>query len=381
MNVGRECRVSSSAKVNELIASVNKAMGRDVLRKGSNESFKAKFIPTGLLPVDVLLQGGLPRGRFSVVVGDYSTLKSYIGLCAIAQCQKAGGIAALIDTEKAFDPDWAEELGVNVEDLVMFPPKDAKPDEYFPGELAIDAAEAMTRGGVDLIVFDSIAATLPQQEQNKRLWDENIQPARLAALMSAAGRRLTAANSKTAYLWINQFRTNVGMTFGDPNVMTGGKAMPYYASFIIVAKKVGKVTRDVKVHDGEKWKTTKEQITQKFQLTLTKSKLSKPFRDAFFDWDLTVGSVDLPQYLISQGLETGDVTIVGKSRWETFGLSVNGKDKFKAAVAADPVVMQKLENSIRTKSNLPILTPVRPKGAKPKRTPVQQAAKRKLSRR
>lgn len=377
--------MSSSAtqtkKVNDLIASVNKAMGRNVLRKGSDKTFVARYIPTGLLPVDVLLQGGLPVGRFTVIVGDYSTLKSYIGLCAIAQCQKAGGIAALIDTEKAFDPEWAESLGVNVDDLVMFPPKDADPTEYFPGELAIDAAEAMTRSGVDLIVFDSIAATLPQQEQNKRLWDENIQPARLAALMSAAGRRLTAANSKTAYLWINQFRTNVGMTFGDPNVMTGGKAMPYYASYILVAKKVGKITRDVKVHDGDKWKTTKEQITQKFQLSLTKSKLSKPFRDAYFDWDLINGQVDMAQYLISQGLETGDVTIVGKSRWETGNLSVNGKDKFKAAVAADPVVMRNLENKIRAASNLPVTPSQTGRNRNVKKSPLQQKAKRKLSRR
>lgn len=372
-------KAKQASKVEELMATVNKAMGGNVLRVASDESYKTRHIPTGLLPVDVLLQGGLPRGRFSVMAGDYSTLKSYVGLRAIQQCQAMGGTAALIDTERAFDQEWAEDQGVDNSNLILFPPKDADPEEYFPGELAIDVAEGLTRSGVDLIVFDSIAATLPQQEQNKRLHAENIQPARLAALMSAAGRRLTAANSNTAYLWINQFRTNVGMTFGDPNVMTGGRAMPYYASHIIIAKKTGKITRDTKVFDGDKWKNTKEQITQKYQLTVTKSKLSKPFRDVYFDWDLITGDIDMVGYLIAQGLELGLVKLVGQ-KWIMDDIEVRGKDRFKAELANDPAALTWLENKIRAHHNLaPVMSLIVDKKTRKvtRKTPAKRSLKRK----
>jgi recombination protein RecA len=365
----------------ELVNLVNAAVGQDALKLASDETFKTSFIPTGLLPIDCLLQGGLPRGRFTEIVGDYSTLKSFVGLSAIAECQKAGGIAALIDTERAFDPEWAEEVGVNVKDLIIYPPRDADPGQYFPGELAIDVAETLTRQKVDLIVFDSIAATLPQAEQNKRLHDENVQPARLAALMSVASRKLTAANSKTAFLFVNQFRINVGMTFGDPNVITGGKAMGYFASYILIMKKVGKITRDAKAFDGEKFRTVKEQTVQKYQANLSKSKLNKPFRDVFFDWSLIDEGIDIVSYLVAQGIDLGLIKKSGNT-WKYKNVSAVGKDKFYQAVRASDSAQRGLENAIREANGLQLLeSPTPATKAREKAVQGSTRPKRSLKRR
>ena len=323
----------------DLMATLNNALGGDILKMGSDDQFKVTHIPTGLLPIDVLLHGGVPRGRFTEVFGDSSTLKSYIGLCAMAQTQKAGGTAAIIDTEHSFDPDWATDAGVDVSRLLLVQPE--------TGELAIDAAEVMIRNNVDLIVFDSIAATLPQQEQTKRMHGENIQPARLASLMSAACRRLTAANSKTAVFWINQTRMNVGITFGNPEVTAGGRAMPYYASARINLKKVGKINDDKKVYNGEKWITSKVQVGQKYKATTVKSKLSKPFEEVFFDWDMTKGQVDLTGYIIAQLVESGAIQITGNT-W-TFGEhKAVGRAKFRALVDDDPDLLAAMTVHART---------------------------------
>jgi recombination protein RecA len=358
-----------ASKAQELMKSVNSALGTTALKLASDPSHKVQFLPTGLLPVDILFAGGLARGRFYLLVGDYSTLKSLIGLEAIAETQKNGGVCALIDTERAFDPGWAASLGVNVDELIIWPPRD-DPDAPVTGEMAIDTAEALTRAGVDLIVFDSIAATLPQTEQNRRLHDESQQMARLAALMSKAMRKLTAANSKTAYLWINQYRINVGVTFGNPNTITGGKAQLYFASMIIEAKKVGKITRDAKKFDGEKWKTVKEQIGQKYQLTATKSKLSKPFSDIFFDWDLTTGQIDMPSFVVAQCMDFGIVKVSGNTmsykNWKA-----GSRKKFIQLVADTPALYDALDAAVRAEYGIPV--PPRPRTAavarnKPRRT-------------
>lgn len=295
---------------------------------GSDPAFETSQMPTGVLPIDVMTGGGLPRNRFTVITGDFSTLKSYIGLSAIAQVQAAGGVAALIDTEHAFDPQWAKSIGVNVDDLIL-PPTET-------GEEALDAGELLIRQQVDLLVVDSVAATQPQSHALKRLHGENIQPARQAALMSEACRRLTSVNSKTALLWINQLREDIGgMSFGPREKATGGRALPYYASFIIRMKKVGKITEERKSWDGEKFATSKVVVAQKFKAELEKSKLSEPFREEWFLWNLRSGFIDEAAYLIGQGLEHGLVKKNGNT-WTGGGVKAVGKDKFRDAVEANP---------------------------------------------
>ena len=327
-----------NTKARELMDSINATLKAPVLKMASDDNLKVTYLPTGVLPIDTLLQGGIPRGRFVTITGDWSTLKSYVGLRAIANTQRSGGACALIDTEHSFDPEWATSLGVDVDSLILQQPES--------GELAIDTAEALVRGGCDLIVFDSVAATLPQAERNKRLLDENVQPARIAQLMSVAMRKLTAANTNTAIIWINQLRMNIGVTFGNPEIATGGKALPYYSSFIINIKKTGKITRSIKTWDGEGWKDTKETIGQKFRGYMEKSKLSAPHREVHFVWDYETNSVDEAGYIIAMGLEAGIITQNG-AMWEFDGTKVRGKDKFKAAVTANPAMQARILTAVR----------------------------------
>lgn len=319
----------------ELRNMVNKAVGTEAVMLGSDPSLTVTYLPTGIAPIDHLTGGGLARGRMTVVVGDYSTLKSYIGLRAIQEVQASGGTAALIDTEHSLDPQWAAHVGVDMDELVVQRPP--------TGELAIDTAEALIRtGDVDLIVFDSIAATLPQAEEQKRLHKETVQPARLAALLSVACRKLTAANSTTAILWINQLRLQVGITFGNPEVAPGGKAVGFYASQIINLKKVGKITTDGKSWDGEKWVNTKVQVAQKFKAHLDKSKINKPNREAWFVWDLVNARVDEEDWLVAQGVEHGLIGVNGHT-YEYGQTKKRGREAFKAALTEQDYDQLRLE--------------------------------------
>ena len=291
----------AAVKAQAIMATVNAAFKQNVIGLASAPSLVVTYIETGVFPFDFLLQGGLPRGRFVEIFGDYSTLKSYVGLKAIASVQRDGGVAALIDTENAFDPQWATSLGVDTSALLYQHPEN--------GEKAIDLAEALIRAKVDLIVFDSVAATLPKSEQQTELGgDKNIQPARLASLMSLAMRKLTAANDKTAVLWINQTRVNVGVMFGSNEAVPGGKALPFYASMRIAFRKAGRVTKDAVIYkDGALVKGGKETVALTIKATLEKSKLNKPFREVYFNFDLTEGATDDIGFLINQGLEAGSV--------------------------------------------------------------------------
>lgn len=294
-------------KAGDLARMVNSTLGAGTIVMGSDPSLVVEYLPTGVLPIDVLLEGGFPRGRFSEVYGDASTLKSYVGLGALSVAQRNGLTGVLVDTEHAFDPAWAASLGVDVGSLLLVHPA--------TGEEAVDATEIMIREGVDLVVWDSVAATLPKAEANIMSQDKT-QMARQAAFMSAALRKLTAANSRTALVCINQTRTNIGVMMGDPTTVPGGKALPFYASYRTSLKRVGKITHEEKVHDGEGWRTTKVQTGVKFRAFVEKSKLNRPFREVFFSWDLVSNRIDETGFLISQGIELGVIQQRGKSGWQ-----------------------------------------------------------------
>jgi recombination protein RecA len=311
----------------------------------SDPYLKVTYLKTNVLPFDLLLKGGLPRGRFTEVFGDYSTLKSFVGLKAIAQCQSEGGVAALIDTEGAFDPDWAEALGVKIDDLIIWPERND--DEVHTGEEAIDVAQTLIMGKADLLVFDSIAATAPKDVMSKRMAGENIQPARLAALMSEACRRLTTVNGKTAVMWINQTRINVGVTFGSNEALPGGKAMPFYASYRIRLKKTGKLTTPKKVWDGSAWLDTKQTVGQKFVAMLEKSKLSNPHTEMHFVWDFKEAAIDEVGFLVAQGMEHGFVETKGNT-WAIPGTPYKavGRDKFLTMVKQTPAAQAALHKKV-----------------------------------
>jgi recombination protein RecA len=251
-------------------------------------------------------------------------------------------LACLIDTEHAYDPKWAEEIGVDTEELIYKQPE--------TGEEAIDIAEVMIRAGVDLIVFDSVAAALPQAEQQKRLHKESVQPARLAQLMSLAMRKLTAANGKTAVLWINQTRINVGVMFGSNEAVPGGKALPFYASFRIACRKAGKVTEDIEVHVTEagsiKKKKIKHTVAQTIRTTLEKSKLNQPHREVLFNFDFRRGQVDGWLYLVHKALDQ-DVLATERKQW---WLTSDPKTKYRGIEELRKVLS---ENTLRRLLEIP----------------------------
>ena len=327
------------SKAQELMAEINKALGEGTVRLGSDESLLVKRLPTGVLPIDHLLDGGIPTGRFTELFGAYSTLKSYIALSCIAQTQKNGGVCAIVDTEHAYDPVWAESIGVNTADLIYQAPE--------TGEEAVDVTEVLVRNGVDLVVWDSVAATLPQAESTKRMSKESVQPARLAALMSLGMRKLTAANDHTAILFINQTRLNVGVVFGDPETVPGGRALPFYASYRVALRKAGKEKESVDTYDSTGKKTTVNQVTgHKIRATLEKSKLSAPSRDVLFTFDLTSGQVDEIGYALSAGLEKGIVKHEGRSWWVDETEKTVGAEKFRGWLRGHPEVVEMIRQEL-----------------------------------
>jgi recombination protein RecA len=333
----------------ELVAEVNGKVGNKAVYFGSDPSLIVTYIPTDCLPFDVLMGGGFPRGRMVELYGDWSTLKSVIGLYGIASAQRSGGTAALIDTEHAFDPEWAARCGVDVGNLILWPNRDD--DVEHTGEEAMDVAANLIANGVDILVFDSIAAALPQEESAKRMARETTQPARLAQLMSRGLRRLTAVNNQTAIVFINQTRLSIGVIFGSPETVPGGKSMPFYASHRVRITKTGRVVKDAKVWNGDKWETVKEQTAQKYRAELIKSKLTKPFKESWLTWDLVSGQVDIPGYLIAQGLEMGLIRQTAKT-WQYGVVKAVGREAFKTKFANTPPAMQAMEEEVRQRNGL-----------------------------
>lgn len=336
--------MSQSAKAKALAEAVNSAMGKGTVTMGSDPYWKVNYLPTGIAPIDDLLQGGIPYGRFVEIFGNYSTLKSYVGYRAIANCQRKGELAALIDTEHAYDPKWAKECGVDIDNLVLKQPA--------TGEEAVDIAEILIRGGVNLIVFDSVAAALPKAEKDTMLsGDKNIQPARLAQLMSLAMRKLTAANKKTAMIWINQTRINVGQMFGNPETVPGGKALPYYASYRIALRKAGSVQEKIHVHITKEGKPCIAAINQTtavtIKATVEKSKLNAPFRDVMFNFDFRAPGIDEWLYLATQALDAGIIEYNRGMWW----LTKNGTKKYRGREAFQAAVG---ENDLRTLLGMPV---------------------------
>ena len=308
----------------DLAKMVNDAIGPEAVLLGNHERFQTAVLPTGVLPIDYLLGGGVPRNRWTEFYGDFSTLKSYVALRCIAATQESGGTAALIDTEHSFDPEWAASLGVNVPDLLVLHPD--------TGEQAVDATEVLVRADTDLVVWDSVAATLPLEEQSKSELKDKHQPARLAALMSRATRKITACNRRTALLCVNQTRTSVGVVFGNPETTPGGKALPFYASHRISMRKSGKVTEAVKVTHGTEQKQSTKTTAYTIRATIEKSKLTRPFQDVYFRFDLHSGQVDDVQFLVDTAIDLGVIINTKGHTWEYEGHSAKGKAAIPAMV-------------------------------------------------
>jgi len=248
------------------MAQIEKEYGKgSIMRLGSRERADVAVIPTGSLGLDIALGvGGLPRGRVVEIYGPEASGKTTLTLHCVANAQKAGGIAAFVDTEHALDPLYARRLGVDVDNLLV-----SQPDT---GEQALDIAEMLIRSNaVDIIVVDSVAALVPQSELEGQMGDAQV--GAQARLMSQALRKLSGIISKTStcMIFTNQLRMKIGVMFGNPETTSGGRALRFYASVRIDIRRIGSL------------KSGDEIVGNRTRATVAKNKVAPPFRKAEFD--------------------------------------------------------------------------------------------------
>ena len=311
------------------IDKIEKDFGKGAIMKlGDKPSVSVETIPTGALALDVALGvGGIPRGRIIEVYGPESSGKTTLAQHIVAECQKKGGIAAFVDAEHALDPEYARNLGVNIDELLI-----SQPDT---GEQALDITEELVRSGaVDIIVVDSVAALVPKAEIEGSMEDQQM--GLQARLMSKALRKLTGIIGKTntTVIFINQLRQKIGVMYGNPETTTGGNALKYYASVRMEIKRV------------EGLKGDGEDVGNHVRVRVLKNKVAPPFRTAEFDIIFGKGICKIGNILDV----AVDLDIVKKSgSWFSFNDEKlgQGRDKAKEFLAANPDILTQVETLVR----------------------------------
>ena len=309
---------------------LDKTYGKGTIMKlGDKQVVHVETISTGSLGLDIALGiNGLPKGRIVEIYGPESSGKTTLAIHAIAECQKQGGIAAIIDAEHAFDRFYAENLGVNTEELLI-----SQPDN---GEQALEIAENLIRSGaIDIIVIDSVAALVPRSEIEGEMGDSKM--GLQARLMSQALRKLTATIGRTGCccIFINQLREKIGVMFGNPETTTGGNALKFYASIRLDIRKSGTAIKD---KDGNT-------VGNPVKVKVLKNKLAPPFRVATFDIVFGEG-ISKTGEIIDLGVETN---VIGKSgSWFSYeGTKIaQGREGAKQFLADNPEVAAEIEKKI-----------------------------------
>jgi len=301
-----------------------------VMKLGEQPKWEISTIPSGSIALDHALGiGGYPRGRVVEIYGPESSGKTTLAIHAIAEAQKTGGIAAIVDAEHAFDRTYAKKLGVDVDTLLI-----SQPDN---GEQALEIVDHLIRSGaIDVIVIDSVAALTPKAEIEGEMGDSKM--GLQARLMSQALRKLTASISKTntCCIFINQLRDKIGVMFGNPETTTGGNALKFYASVRVDVRRI------TQLKDGE------EATGNRVRAKIVKNKLAPPFRKAEFDIVFGEG-ISMIGEIIDLGVE---FDIIKKSgSWFSYGDSKlgQGRDAVKQIILDNPALMEEIEQKIREK--------------------------------
>lgn len=317
------------------MSQIEKQFGKgSIMRLGDQKTIKMEVIPTGSLSLDIALGiGGFPRGRIIEIFGPESSGKTTVALHAIAEAQKMNGIAAFIDAEHALDPNYAKNLGVDVENLIV-----SQPDT---GEQALEIAEALVRSAaVDIVVVDSVAALVPKAEIEGEMGDSHV--GLQARLMSQALRKLAGAINKSnaIVIFINQLREKVGIMFGNPETTTGGRALKFYSSIRLDVRRVDAIKQGDSV------------IGNRTRVKVVKNKVAPPFKQAEFDIMYGTG-ISNEGNVLDVGVEAN---IINKSgAWYSYGEHKlgQGRENAKQFLKDNPSIYQEIENKIREKYNLP----------------------------
>ncbi len=302
-----------------------------VMKLGDSSVVESDTISTGSLGLDLALGiGGIPRGRIIEIYGPEASGKTTLAIHAIAEAQKKGGIAAMIDAEHAFDKTYAEALGVDVDSLLISQPDD--------GEQALDIAEHLIRSGaVDIVVIDSVAALVPRGELEGEMGDSKM--GLQARLMSQAMRKLTGAINKTncTCIFINQLRDKIGVVFGNPETTTGGNALKFYASVRLDIRRIGQIKdKDNNI------------VGNQTRVKVVKNKLAPPFRKVEFDIIYGQGISKVGE-LIDMGTDLGVFKKSGT--WFSYNDQKlgQGRETAKQFLIDNPEFAEEVENIIRDK--------------------------------
>lgn len=308
---------------------IEKDFGKGAIMKMSSKAVETvPVIPTGSITLDQALGiGGYPKGRVIEIFGPESSGKTTLAIHAIAEAQKAGGIAAFIDAEHAFDSTYAQKLGVDIDELLI-----SQPDN---GEQALEIADHLIRSSaIDIVVIDSVAALTPKAEIEGEMGEAKM--GLQARLMSQALRKLTASISKTGTvcIFINQLRDKIGVVYGNPETTTGGNALKFYASIRIDIRKASVIK------DGE------EQLGARAKVKIVKNKLAPPFRRAEFDIMYGEGISKIGE-IIDLGVDKGIIKKSGS--WFSYGDQKlgQGRDAVKELLKGNDALREEIEAKVR----------------------------------